>query len=607
MTSHLRPLLFATLAGFFGLLSPRALHARPETASVAVLPQGVSLTQAGDFVISGDESLRHFTQSGPPDAPVWQIATLRDTSPAWAIQLIGRTTAAVAKNDVALLRFRGRVLGTLQETGQGQVRAVVQRAGGDFQRSAVARFDLSREWREFLVPVNFVGDYAAGEAAVFFGFGFPAQTVEISDVSLINYGKNVAYRDLPRTRITYEGAQPDAAWRRDALARIERIRKGDLAVYVTDAVGRPVSAASVSVEMERHHFPFGTAVPFPLLMDEGPDREPFRKAFLSIFNAATAENDLKWRFWEDNGPSGQARAVAALGWLKENKIAVRGHVFIWPAANRMPKKAVALIGTARQPEIPELIRKHIRDISAATSGMVGEWDVLNEPFSHHQLMDLFGRQIMADWFKTARAAVGPDVPLYFNDWGNHDIQGDPVHLQHFIDTARFILASGGPIDGLGLQAHIGGSPPSPATLLATLDHYQKELGLPVRVTEYDFDTDDRQLNADYTRDFLTAYFSHPLVAGIQFWGFWEKAHWRPRAALFDDAWNETPVGAATRKLLRETWWTRAEGVSGPSGHYATRGFYGDYIIRASLAGRTVESRVRHLPGTRPTAVSLVLP
>ena len=179
---------------------------------------------------------------------------------------------------------------------------------------------------------------------------------------------------------------------------------------------------------------------------------------------------------------------------------------------------------------------------------------------HHQLMDLFGREIMGDWFKTARAALGPEVPLYFNDWGNHDISGDPAHLKHFIDTARFIQSLGAPIDGLGIQAHIGGAPTAPKVLLATFDHYQQELGLPLRITEFDFTTDDPILHAAYTRDFLIASFSHPLVAGIQFWGFWEKAHWRPQAALFDKNWNETPAGTATRQLLRETWWTRAAGV-----------------------------------------------
>ncbi|MBC8010705.1 MAG: endo-1,4-beta-xylanase, partial [Burkholderiales bacterium] len=579
-------------------------------ARAAALPAGTALVSPATFVPSGDASLYQLANTGAPDAPIWQVATLRDTSPSWAIQLGGRTTAAVKKGDTGLLRFRGRVTRTLHETGQGQLRVVVQRVGGDFQRSATARFDLVPEWTEFFVPVRFANNYAAGEIGVYFGFGFSAQTVEIADVSLSHYGAAVAFADLPRTRVTYEGAAPDAAWRRDAFARIEQIRKGDLAVHVLDAAGRPVPTAAVTVEMQQHHFEFGTAAPFSLLMGNGPDSEPYRKALFSIFNAVGPENDLKWPFWagdRDEHGEHRERTLAALRWLKERDIPVRGHVLVWPGQKRLPKAINARIGTPAQSEIPALITEHIRDITTATAGLVSEWDVLNEPFSHHELMDLFGREIMADWFKAARQHLGPGVPLYFNDWGNHDLVGDPIHLRHFIDTARFILANGGPIDGLGLQAHIGGTPPAPATLLATLDLYQKELGLPVRVTEFDFTTDDPQLHAAYTRDFLIAYFSHPSTAGIQFWGFWEKSHWRPQAALFDANWKETPAGTATRVLLRETWWTRAAGDTDAAGRYAARGFYGRYKVRATLGNRVVETEVRHLPGAAPTAVHLVLP
>jgi GH35 family endo-1,4-beta-xylanase len=584
-----------------------AAHDAATLEKLSALPVGSALIDPADFAISGKPESYTFAQSGPAEAPVWSVTTLRDTAPAWAIQLISRSTAAVAKGDTALLRFRGRVTRTLQETGQGQLRVTVQRAGGQYDQSASGRFDLTQEWTEFLVPVRFSHDYQPGGFGVFFGFGFAAQSVEVADVSLTHFGTAVAYADLPRTRVTYRGSAPGATWRTEALARIEHIRKGDLAVFVTDSSGQPVPAATVSVEMQQHHFPFSTAVPLSLLMDESQDREPYRRALFSVFNAIGPENDLKWRFWDDGDQASRNRTVEALRWLKEIGIPVRGHVFIWPAANRMPKSAVALLGTDREKEIPDMIRDHIREISSATAGLITEWDVLNEPFSHHQLMDIFGREIMADWFKTARAAVGPAVPLVFNDWGNHDMVGDPVHLKHFIDTARFIQAHGGPIDGVGLQAHIGGVPTAPEVLLATLDHYQKELGLPVRVTEYDFNTDDQQLNADYTRDFLTAYFSHPSVVGIQFWGFWEKAHWRPNAALFDANWNETPLGTSTRKLLRETWWTRATSSTDTAGRASTRGFYGTYKIRATLGDRTVETELRHLPGTSPTVVHLVLP
>jgi endo-1,4-beta-xylanase len=593
-----------------GLILLGSLAASGATgASPPVPPDGKPLVMPGDFRASGDADLFRFRSSGSGEAVVMEVVTRRTVSPTWAIQLIAPTRHPVHQGDIGLLRFRGRVTQTNHETGQGQVRATIQRMGGDYQRSAIGLFNLLPEWTEIFVPVRFAATYAAGEIGLYFAFGFPPQTVEITDVSLVHFGTAVAFDDLPRTSVTYQGQGPNAAWRKAALARIDAIRKGDLAITVADATGQPLHGATVSIEMLQHDYEFGTAAPFSLLRSEGPNGNTYREKLFGIFNAVGPENDLKWPAWAgDRGSSGPSResTIETLRWLRQRQIPVRGHVLVWPGFNRLPRSVVALRDTPRQREIPGMIAEHIRDITTATAGLVAEWDVLNEPYSHHALMDLFGREIMADWFKLARENLGPEVPLYFNDWGNHDLAGDSRHLAHFIDTARFIMANGGPIDGLGLQCHIGGIPTAPEALLATFDHYQRELNLPLRITEFDFTTDNQQLQADYTRDFLIACFSHPLTAGVQFWGFWEGAHWRPEAALYTRDWKEKPNGAAVRQLLRETWWTREQGVTDSSGQVTARGFFGRYRIHATLDGRAVEVETLHRAGSGPTVVVLSL-
>ena len=58
-------------------------------------------------------------------------------------------------------------------------------------------------------------------------------------------------------------------------------------------------------------------------------------------------------------------------------------------------------------------------------------------------------------------------------------------------------------------------------ILRLLDRYAR-LELPIKITEFDVDVADESLQADYTRDFLYAAFSHPSVSGIQLWGFWKN-------------------------------------------------------------------------------------
>jgi endo-1,4-beta-xylanase len=229
---------------------------------------------------------------------------------------------------------------------------------------------------------------------------------------------------------------------------------------------------------------------------------------------------------------------------------------------------------------------------------------LNEPVNNHDLMDAFGRGVMVDWFKEA-AKVRPDVPLFLNDWGNHDQRQSPAHVRDFENVARELIAAGAPLGGLGLQCHIGGVLSAPQDILATLDRYEAGLRLPVRVTEFDVTVDDEEIQADYTRDFLIAMFSHPSVVGVQFWGFWAGRHWEPKAALYRTDWTEKPNGTVYRKLVKETWNTEAAGRTDEAGRWSTRGFFGTYELVVVVDGREHRVTVRHGAGaTAPLRVNL---
>ena len=78
-------------------------------------------------------------------------------------------------------------------------------------------------------------------------------------------------------------------------------------------------------------------------------------------------------------------------------------------------------------------------------------------------------------------------------------------------------------------------------------------GPDMQVTEFDYKTIDRQLQADCTRDFLAAMFAHGGVDDVLMRGFWEDAHWRPDAALFDSNWSIRPNGQASWDLVVREW------------------------------------------------------
>ncbi len=264
------------------------------------------------------------------------------------------------------------------------------------------------------------------------------------------------------------------------------------------------------------------------------------------------------------------------------------------------------LGTPRQDEIPALVLDHIHEETRAARGLLDEWDVLNEPYSNHDLMDAFGREIMSSWFKTAHAEL-PGVGLFFNDFSNHDATTDAAHVAHFEATTRFLLDHGAPVTGLGLQAHFDGRPNAPENILATLDRYQAEFHLPVRMTEFDVWTFDEELQADFVRDFLILSFSHPSVVGVQLWGFWQGAHWRPPAALFRTDWSEKPGAKVYRELVLRQWRTNLSGTTGVNGLYAGRGFHGDYVVTVEAGGRRADKSFTLAPGKEATELNVTLP
>jgi len=111
-------------------------------------------------------------------------------------------------------------------------------------------------------------------------------------------------------------------WRTDRQAA-----QGDLVVTVVDAAGKAVPDAEVRVEMTRHAFKFGTALPAARLLEQSPTARSFAENVLSHFNYATLENDLKWPGFLEN----PELARKGVEWLSAHNISIRGHNLIWPS------------------------------------------------------------------------------------------------------------------------------------------------------------------------------------------------------------------------------------------------------------------------------------
>jgi GH35 family endo-1,4-beta-xylanase len=380
---------------------------------------------------------------------------------------------------------------------------------------------------------------------------------------------SIEFDDLLVMGLTPEAA---AAWKSDAHARIREHRQADLTVILKDEGGRPISGAEVAFRQRRHAYPFGTAVKGHMLVREDPGGgdQLYRDFVERFFNYVTLENDLKGPQIEKKGIE---VALAAIRWARERGIDVRGHVLLWPSWKQSSEAIKAFKDNPAG--LREAIDAHLTAVLGATRGQCVDWDVVNEPAVHHDLMDILGKNAVVDWYKLA-AKIDPATRLYLNE-NNVEFRGS--NLDKLRDWATFLKANGAPLGGLGWQAHMWHPTlPDPTDILSDLDTY-RELGLPVQVTEYD--ANDRfsdEEEAKFLDDFLLAWFSHPLTAGFIMWGFKDDLIWTKNAPILREDWSLKPAGKAWMERVFKEWWTDAEKLTGTDGTARARGFLGAYDL-----------------------------
>jgi GH35 family endo-1,4-beta-xylanase len=400
----------------------------------------------------------------------------------------------------------------------------------------------------------------------------------------------------------YPGMDADAPWRRAALQRIEDNRKADFTVRIIDKAGQPLAGVPLQVSLKRHQFGFGAAVQPKHLFELGDaERQAFYRDVTSrLFHRLTISNGLKWKHH-----AAQKHVVETmLEWCLEHCLPVRGHCLVWAGFRRIPQKFDHLRHDPEQ--LRRTIEHHVTEFASMYDEPLIEWDVLNEPYTEREFMDLLGDEVVADWFRLAEAA-NARLTRYINDYGVLT-RPNARHQDFYFDYVKNLLDQGAPLQGVGFQSHIPArfEPTPPEELLATMDRFAV-FGLPLQVTEFDFETQDLDLQGRYTEDFLTAVFSHPAMVGLVTWTpfEYEKGQGpKPDAAFFDWRLQQKPNGEVWEKLVNEIWSTRLELVSDEDGLAHFRGFKGTYALEARVGSMTVNGRAAFLESGDPFSLEL---
>jgi GH35 family endo-1,4-beta-xylanase len=531
-----------------------------------------------------------------------------------------RIPEPLGDGDPCLLVFWARALETSDEMGEGAVSIIVEKAQektGGGEKFLNKKFKFGREWKEFLMPFA-VKACPAGGAQVMVKFGYHPQVVEIGGLTILNYAGVKALGALPQTGnlVTYGGREASAPWRPMAAARIEKFRKGPFSVKVVDGGGRAVPGARISVSMKRHAYHFGSEVRTKYILDPGENGKAYRKVIEDNFNTATPINDLMfgpWMIGEKGSPRSdysRSNTFLSLNWLRERGLRVRGHNLLWgPLDSRAysPARGFDFDGGDRG-AMKAMLLGHLEEKSRDTRPFVAEWDAINHPVATWGVggrtwSDVLGFEFYVEALRRARA-LAPEQRLFLNE--GTDFPGDNEGMRaRYEQLIRDCLAAKAPLDGLGFMCHFGEASLTAMDKVEELLNRFAKFDLAMQATELDIGTGgDEAAQADYLRDFMTLFFSHPATVGIVMFGFWEGAHWYPDRALWRKNWELKPNGKAWLDLVKGAWWTRVEGATDGRGILSNRGFYGEYRVEVGWEGKT-RTEVRTLsPGSGDWVISL---
>ncbi len=413
---------------------------------------------------------------------------------------------------------------------------------------------------------------------------------------------------------------PLPQWRIDADARIEQHRKANLNITVLDAAGNPVSNATVNVSLHRNSFRFGGVLNLKDFSDEKGNLQittnRYRELFLKLFNSGGLNNGLKAKLRTSNEPL----LPAFFDWAQTNNLPVRGHLLIWPGNlgnnhipvgepyDILPKvEAVetALTNSSSQAVIDALnadLKNEVDFLIAdwASKWPVYEWDVINEPLGNHRIQDLIGYDQMAEWFRIAESnTVQPDCKLLLNEY--QIISGRSETLDPGAYTSRRdrymaeldrVVTHNGPLHRIGFQSRLQFEHLDPQTYYDRLEEFGSAYGLEMAGTEFDVvDRDPAETGffpyvyteeerAQITEEALTAYYSHPLVTGLNAWTYMKDV----TSSLCNYDGTVKLNGLVWYYLHRIRYNTDTQLTANASGNVVLSAFKGDYDITVSVNG-----------------------
>ncbi|MBU2913505.1 endo-1,4-beta-xylanase [Reichenbachiella agariperforans] len=387
-------------------------------------------------------------------------------------------------------------------------------------------------------------------------------------------------------------SQSTEEWYDQAQERIDTLRRGEFGIEIYDINGQAYMG-EVRVRMAKHEYPFGMSFDFyegDIDTDVPTETQWMKAAMYKYFNYGVSGNSFKWSGIDPygNGPD-YTNFDHAVEWTQSVGWELRAHTLLWGGAegdNHAMPQWVTNLGAAQAvyDECEDRIKREVTKYK----GVIKEYDVINEPLHATYTQELYGDSLNWKSFIWAREA-DPDAELYVNDYNVEFGWGD---ADEYVTLINDMIDKGAPVTGVGLQAHFWDCCRPDINDFVTQVNKIAEVGLPMRLTEYDYggDLTEGQQAEDFIK-VATVAFSHPSINGMISWGLSDAGAWRENTGFFTA--DHTPKLAADTLLYltQELWATNFDYILGGAETINFDAYYGDYRVEVKFGEKWKEFNI----------------
>ena len=410
---------------------------------------------------------------------------------------------------------------------------------------------------------------------------------------------------------------------------IEKYRKGNAEIIVTDKNGKAVPDVKIKAVQKTHEFRFGANLFMLDELETDDKNEKYKKRFADVFDMATLpfywntlEPERNKPRYDKDSPKVYRRPAPDLcvEFCEKNGIEPREHALAYDAF--FPK----WLYNASVEEVKQEYERHCAEISERYADKIPTIEVTNEMQWERGKTAFYDEPNFVEWcFKTAEKYF-PNNQLVINEvtslsWCDCCRATDKYYA--YIEAN---MLKGARIDAIGMQYHLFNKREmeyewtrltlNPENLYRHMDMYSN-FGKPLQITEvtvpaFSWKEEDEEIQAEIIEKLYSIWFSHPNVEQIIYWNLvdgyahlWDPDPEKIKASQGDMSIGENyyyggllrfdlspkPAYNTVKNLIQNVWHTEEGAVTDENGICSFRGFYGEYELEFEVNGKTIKKTV----------------